>query len=610
MVRRWRRSRARRSLPRRKLDHVDCLLREGRGRGVGLTENQGIVMRSRVQRSTSRNLFFATLTLVSIITLWLRTGVPAYIIADAKYDDELFVRLARSIVAGQWLGPFDNLTLVKGVGYPAFLALAFIVGVPLKIAETLVYLSASAVCACVVARWSRSYVTAAALFCGLSLNPVLWHNELARVIREGLYVSLSLLAVVLAVVLARPARRSRPCNVALTISTAVIWAWFWLTREEGLWLVPSLVLAAGYAAHGWWRARASEGRHQATTPLLLFSFATIGAATLVGFVALANFVSYGAFNTVEVKSRPFERAYGALYRVQPARFQRLVVFPTDVRAAVYKVSPAARKLRPAFEGAIGEGWRRAGCTATPLIACNEILAGWFQWALRDAVATAGYYRNAATAAGFYTRLADEVDRACDNGQLTCLPQRASLAPPFRTDYATGALQRIPLLAEIYWSESLHVGPQNHSVAMPAQPTVGSERVVRMADFVGSAKPTETEARWSRLASERRNQAITKVIGLYSSIYAIVLVVLVMAAPFGFCLLIIRRRQPADEALIVLAAACWLAVAMRAILLLYLDVTAIPSINVLYASPASPLLVVAAIVSSYRLGNLFGLQRSA
>ena len=51
--------------------------------------------------------------LIAVFSLWLRTGFPTHAISIAIYDDELFVRAARYLGAGEWLGPYDNLTLAE-----------------------------------------------------------------------------------------------------------------------------------------------------------------------------------------------------------------------------------------------------------------------------------------------------------------------------------------------------------------------------------------------------------------------------------------------------------------------------------------------------------------
>jgi hypothetical protein len=79
--------------------------------------------------------------LIASLSLGMRSGFPVHAIPNAAADDALFVSLARSLGAGHWLGSFNNFTLVKGMFYPLFIEVSFLIGLPLKIAEQLTYLA-------------------------------------------------------------------------------------------------------------------------------------------------------------------------------------------------------------------------------------------------------------------------------------------------------------------------------------------------------------------------------------------------------------------------------------------------------------------------------------
>src|SRR5664279_716188 len=137
---------------------------------------------------SARN-YYIVLLLIASFSIWIRAGFPVYAIGYAIYDDQLFIRMARYLEAGQWLGPYDSLTLAKGMFYPLFIVLAFWTSIPLKIAEQVVYLGASALTAGLVRRQVADRRPSLVLFAVLAFNPVLWNISLARVIREGLYLS-------------------------------------------------------------------------------------------------------------------------------------------------------------------------------------------------------------------------------------------------------------------------------------------------------------------------------------------------------------------------------------------------------------------------------------
>jgi hypothetical protein len=61
--------------------------------------------------------FWALWWLTAIFSLWLRTGFPPHALSFLNFDDELFIRGARYLGSGEWLCPYDNLTLAKGMFY-------------------------------------------------------------------------------------------------------------------------------------------------------------------------------------------------------------------------------------------------------------------------------------------------------------------------------------------------------------------------------------------------------------------------------------------------------------------------------------------------------------
>lgn len=419
------------------------------------------------------------------LSLFLRTGFPIRGIATSAFDDALFIRQARYLGAGMWLGNYDNVTLAKGMFYPLFIVISFISGIPLNVAEQAVYLAACAVMCRLLLRWTREPALALVTFGLLAFNPVVWNWEMDRVIREGLYIGLTMLTTSLALAIAFPVARHWANRLLLACALGASFAAFWLTREEGPWLFPALVTVAALSLLPVARVHRLSAvdslRSWSRLVLLPASAAALVAVCLIGAVAAMNYVYYGVFMTNEFKSTPFLRAYGALSRIDHDRWQRYVVFPKDARQRAYSVSEAARELAPVLDGARGEAWRQIGCDQKETKDCPEILSGWFMWALREAAATAGHYRSAREAMAFYTRLADEIDQACDTKRIPCGPPRATLMPVFRWGYVWDALRDLPTIGRIM----LTMGNQE----IGSNPSTGPQSGLAVfSDMVGDLYP--------------------------------------------------------------------------------------------------------------------------
>lgn len=375
---------------------------------------------------------------IAVAQLWLVSAVPLQVLAHAVQDDALFARLAMALLSGEWLGSYDSLTLVKGPFYPMWLAAVAWLGLPLLVAQDLLYLAAGALLLAFVWPRLRRWWVIAGLYAAYAFNPMLTTAGNLRIIREGIYTPLAVL--LMALVLwwwhwrARGvAWRALPAGVL-----GIVFAAFWLTREEGPWLFPALATAAlACALCGDTPVRIAvrlvrEGG--------LVALAVLVAWSATHAVALVNKAHYGSAMVVEPRDADFLGAYGALSRIEHAAWRRHVAVPREAIRRAAEHSPAVAELLPWLDGAMADGWARESCNAIGEDPCQgDIHAGWFMWALLGAVERAGHYGTAEESRRFYRRLAEEVDGACADGRLTCLPPRATMAPPFRPD-------TLPLLA--------------------------------------------------------------------------------------------------------------------------------------------------------------------
>ncbi|MBK9089432.1 MAG: hypothetical protein IPL90_10460 [Holophagales bacterium] len=374
--------------------------------------------------------------LLALLAAWIQSVLPLTAIGGASADDALYVRLAESAARGEWLGPYDESTLSKGPFFPLFVAAAFRAGAPLFDAERALYVAACALFVLAVAPVVRTEWGRLLLFSLLVLNPVV----VTRAVREGLYPALTLLVLAGGVGVL--------CWLPTSYRRAAAWAGLcgvslgalWLTREEGIWIVPAVALLLGAAVLR--AATDSAARHRLLRATVLALLPLPIAAVCVQAVALRNRAAYGVPTACESTDRPFTSAYGALARIVPSDRKAKVPVPADVRRKAYGQSEAFRHLEPFLEGAVGAGWSAISAANLPETA-GEIAGGWFQFAIREAAAKAGFYRDATTAASFWRRVASELNGACAAGRLDCLPERHTLTPVGALALAPTLLRGVP-----------------------------------------------------------------------------------------------------------------------------------------------------------------------
>ena len=372
------------------------------------------------------------------LKLWLVAAQPVVAHANASFDDRLFLALAEQILEGNWLGPYSQFTLMKGPMYSIFIVGAYLAHVPLPIAQHLLYLAGCgllvvALRPCLNAKWQ-----APVLFTLLWWQPMSYFE--LDVLRQNIYTPLTLLLFAGLIALQTRQRSFSFSRVGWGILLGVSAGAFYLTREEGVWIVPGAALLIGWAALSAWRAR------RKVWPFLgQISVATMFCLGIIGTVCTLNYHYYGWFGTVEFRASDFVSAYGALQRPISSSEIPYVPVTREVRLRLYEVSPSFAELRSCLEGPVGQEWANYSdyLTGRPGEE-GEIGGGSFMWALRDCVASSSHADNAKGALQFYRAIADEINRACDDGRAgPCRTRRDTMLPRSRPGQIPRLLEVVP-----------------------------------------------------------------------------------------------------------------------------------------------------------------------
>jgi hypothetical protein len=341
-------------------------------------------------------------------------------ITTAGHDDALFVKLAYNISAGNWLGAYDNLTLIKGFFYPFFIAFANVLGLRLFFAENLLYALAALSVVLALSPIMKSKVARILLFAVILFNPMSSTGYLTRVIREDIYTSLSMitLASFIAIFLARSEASFRSIRIWALIGGISLFA-FWNTREEGIVLLPVFVfltllfLAKRYHMY---RKTAKEEPENFSTITLRKSiiYALLPFMILLSgnfLVAWANYHHYGAFVINEMKSKAFSDAFAALSKIEQKNWLVNVSVSKESMAKAYSVSPTFAQLADDLDSKDNQ-WLNPG-VGSP----GEIKGGWTVWALRDAAQNKGHHSSLPESQRFYRQISDEINAAFEKGSL-------------------------------------------------------------------------------------------------------------------------------------------------------------------------------------------------
>jgi hypothetical protein len=287
---------------------------------------------------------------------------------------------------------------------------------------------------------------------------------------------------------------------------------------------------------------------------------------------------------------------------------------------LFRASPAAAELRPYFEEQRGKTYIDVGCATYRVTPCDgEFRAAWFMWALREATAAAGHYTRAGSAQEYYSRLAEEVDAACANGELQCQPKTGTLAPRFRRAYLPPSLNAAVRLFAVAaadvrvpqpWAlRSVFFTPSYDNLWTSAfLESVNAALYIHYLSYL-EADHAPASYQTSSIAITRARvflfvmDAINRIWQKLAWIIHLAGILALIALP------LLWRAYPnrACWPLFLVSGGAQLIFLSRILLLAYVDTVAIPSVNLLYLSPAMPLLLLADATALIQLGRTLSPQ---
>jgi len=524
-----------------------------------------------------RQTVFFYLCGITLLALFLGANRDLFAIPEAAHDDRLFVNLALDLLQGHWLGDYNQYTLIKGPFFPLFMAVNNVLGFPLLVTEQVLFcLAGLAFLYALTYLYRQPRWLLILLYALYAFQPVAF--SLNRTVRESLYVSLTVFVFAggvlgMAHLLGRvPPQRTVAHAALLGLSSAA----FWLTREEGVWLVPSLLLLFVMGAVS--QHRQSRSLQTVLGRSRMFGLSLLLCSVCVLCVACLNYANYGVFLArSELLSNEFGAAYGSLTRVKAATWDAHIPVPHAARQQIYAQSPSFRQLQATLDDpATVKGWSSFSCPFYPST-CGDYAGGWFVWSFRDAVVRAGY-TTAPRAMQFYRDLANEVNRLCDMKQLQCTKPHTGTLPHLRLEH----WQALPHSLWFGIKESVELGQLNpwSQVGPSSSDRVGSDLMASLTRTVTTPQmlpelPTTNERKLGAIYAVNQ---VTGFLLLYTNYLALCL----------WCLRLAGYRVMPLTPLYAVVSSLLLAVVVRLLLLALIDVTSFPAMNLGYLAPLLPL----------------------
>lgn len=388
----------------------------------------GEKFREKFLKQPSKYLLILGLLGLTLLRLVLSVKAAYYVNLFAGYDDQLFINQGNTLLQGQWLGEYSTRTLSKGISYSLFMVFGNRLHLSYGLLLGLFNILASGVSAVALRPLVRNRWLLAVIYSFFLYSPVTFTGEYStRIYRNAIVVPAVFLVIGCLVGLYLRRSQKLKTFVPWSIGLSLIFPFYWYIREDSLWLFPLLIVGLLIIAG----SVLFETTHdfKLNTFFLSLKKIEIRQSQLVKlFLCLLPFLLLGATHSVLKNSNAShygiavvnDRTGGAFGKVS----KQLIRMDdgTDLnetnskiwvsRKALEKaeaVSPTLKTISPKIDWIYhGSTWSKG----------EDIAGDIIFWALREAAAQAGYYRDGKKTEDFWQKVNTELADAYKKKQLT------------------------------------------------------------------------------------------------------------------------------------------------------------------------------------------------
>ncbi len=372
-------------------------------------------------RERAYQLSYLAVLAAAIALKAVLVGDLGVVIQFSPHDDSLYVKRAFSLLSGQAFGPYDSHTLSKLPGISLWLAATRFFGLPYLQAVNALYVVAGLYLLAGMRGAGAGRALCSAVFVLYLFNPVTmstaWHRPMREPLGTGLFVLM--LAAMLHVLLSS-AMSKRVWPHLVTLSAA--FAFSLILREE------DRLLWAALAVFAVLMARMAPLRVVATVTLVPAVLAFASEYSLRKYVEQ----HYGLPILNDFSEGEFPRLMAAIRSVHSGKDNRLVMAPQETLQRLRMLVP---EFALVVERLPAPGPQTYSCRLQGV--CSEWSNGWMPWWIKDAADAAGRTPDLPSAQRYFAGVREQIEFACQRGDLKCTQKGGGLIPPFELRWARG-----------------------------------------------------------------------------------------------------------------------------------------------------------------------------
>jgi len=345
-----------------------------------------------------KHWFIITIILLCLIRLLISFNLISFYISNLPFDDALMLRQSNSLLSGDYLGLYNNMTLVKGPIFSFLLALIRLLNISYSFTFTILYIISSLFFMFSLKKIIKDKRILLIILAFLLFNPVTYSSELfQRLYRNVLSIPelLFFLGCIINVLF------SNKHKILNNISLGFITSIMLLTREDTIWTYIVLIILYGYKI-----IKYIKQKNKIQIINILISLFPIFIIIInLNIISYINYKHYNIYTYNELNDTSFERAYKKVLEIKDDKKIEKVAIPRTTFEKLTKNS----KLLKITEEELEEFYNKFQNED------KEIDNGNVVWYFRNLVNRHNKFKDGEEARKFYNKLSLELDYLFETG---------------------------------------------------------------------------------------------------------------------------------------------------------------------------------------------------
>lgn len=354
---------------------------------------------------------FLVLVIVTFGRIWLAYGIPLWGTPYAIHDDTLLLNYAKSILEGNWLGTYNNLTLTKGVSFSIFLVVSCLTRIPYSILLIIYHILAILIFLYAIKSLVNNLWIQAGLYVFLLYTPGMMSFSVTQRIYRNALVMPTVLIVFAAIIAIYLELGKRKPRIGWGILGGIALVFFWNLREDSVWILPFCIVATAVSLIKLFVLKKKiKGVLKNTIVVILPLLLLFGGNALISF---CNYQYYGVYTLNDRGDTAFADVVSKMLKVEymtdaEEKDPEVIWCSREKFEYIIKQSESLSKIKKELLDSY-DAWSASTGGVCP----GDI----FIWAMRDGASAAGIYQDAVIAKEFWEDVDAELQGKIDEHEI-------------------------------------------------------------------------------------------------------------------------------------------------------------------------------------------------